>query len=188
MNGASAPPSFRPSGKALRKFGGKGASPSFQMCPGIVSWNQVNDKSDLRVKEMELYEIIDTIQKWVRTIQEKHREEIKIEFLIEQEAYLRYVIESTNYLAELVVEPEGFHPYRFVCFEILDKRKDPLQEPYCYLDGENSSIENIVSVYKGLRRFTATRQHPWFCHPPCLPAGRLRRLPRHRRRLAAVNS
>ena len=137
---------------------------------------------------MELYEAIDTIQKWVRTIQEKHREEIKIEFLIEQEVYLRYVIESTNYLAELVVEPEGFHPYRFVCFEILDKRKDSSQEPYCYLDEENSSIENIVSVYKGLRRFTATRQHPWFCHPPCLPAGRLRRLPRHRRRLAAVNS
>ena len=54
------------------------------------------------------------------------------------------MIESTNYLAELVVEPEGFHPYRFVCFEILDKRKDPLQEPCFYLDGENSSIESIL--------------------------------------------
>ena len=93
---------------------------------------------------MKLYEIIDTIQKWIRTIKEKYCEEINIEFLIEQEDYLRCIIESANYLAELVVEPEGFHPYRFVCLEILDKRKDLLQEPYFYLDGENSSIENIL--------------------------------------------
>ena len=31
-------------------------------------------------------------------------------------------------------------------------------------------------------------QRPWLCHPPCLPSGRLRRLSRHRRRLAAENS
>lgn len=31
-------------------------------------------------------------------------------------------------------------------------------------------------------------QHRWLCHPPCLPSGRLRRLSRHRRRLAAENS
>ena len=31
-------------------------------------------------------------------------------------------------------------------------------------------------------------QHRWLCHPPCLPSGRLRRLPRHRRRLVAENS
>ena len=28
---------------------------------------------------------------------------------------------KSRYLAELVVEPEGFHPHRFVSFEALDK-------------------------------------------------------------------
>ena len=93
---------------------------------------------------MKLPEIIDAIQRWIETIQEKYNEEIDIEFLVEQEDYLRYVIESANYLAELVVEPKGFHPNRFVWFEILDKRKDSLQEPYFYLDGENDSVESIL--------------------------------------------
>jgi len=54
---------------------------------------------------MKLPEIIDAIQRWIETIQEKYNEEINIEFLVEQEDYSRYVIESANYLAELVVEP-----------------------------------------------------------------------------------
>ena len=93
---------------------------------------------------MKLPEIIDAIQRWIETIQKKYNEEINIEFLVEQEEYSRYVIESANYLAELVVEPKGFHPHRFVWFEILDKRKDSLQEPYFYLDGENDSVESIL--------------------------------------------
>ena len=52
----------------------------------------------------------------------------------------------------------------------------------------NCEKATIVSVYKGLRRFPATIQHPWLCHPPCLPEDRLRRLSRHLRRLAAGNS
>lgn len=93
---------------------------------------------------MELHEIICRIQKWIETINEKYNEEINIEILIEQEDYLRYIIETTNYLAELVVEPEGFHPHKFVWFQILDKRKDASQEPYIYLDEENSSAKSIL--------------------------------------------
>ena len=79
---------------------------------------------------MKLYEVIDTIQMWIRTVQEMYHGEIDVEFLVEHEDYLRYIIESTNYLAELVVEPEGFHPHRYVSFVALDKRKDLLQEPF----------------------------------------------------------
>lgn len=93
---------------------------------------------------MKLSEIIDAIQEWIRIIKGKYNKETNIEFLVEQEDYLRYIIESANYLAELVVEPKGFHPHRFVWFEILDKRKASLQEPYFYLDGENSSVESIL--------------------------------------------
>ena len=93
---------------------------------------------------MKLYEVINTIQMWIRTVQEMYCDEIKIEFLTEHEDYLRYIIESTNYLAELVVEPEGFHPHRFVLFEALDKRTDLQQKPYLYFDEKDSSIENIL--------------------------------------------
>ena len=100
---------------------------------------------------MKLYEVIDTIQMWIRTVQEMHHGEIDVEFLVEHEDYLRYIIESTNYLAELVVEPEGFHPHRYVSFVALDKRKDLLQEPYFYYDEKDSSVENILeNLNKGI--------------------------------------
>ena len=100
---------------------------------------------------MKLYEVVDSIQMWIRTVQERYRGEINVEFLMEHEDYLRYIIESTNYLAELVVEPEGFHPHRFVSFEALDKRKDSQQNPYFYFDEEDSSVENILeNLTKGI--------------------------------------
>ncbi len=100
---------------------------------------------------MKLYEVTDAIKMWIRTVQEMYRSEINVEFLTERKDYLRYIIESANYLAELVVEPEGFHPHRFVWFEALDKRKDSLQKPYVYFDEKNSSIENIIeNLSKGI--------------------------------------
>lgn len=100
---------------------------------------------------MKLYEVTDAIKMWIRTVQEMYRSEINVEFLTERKDYLRYIIESANYLAELVVEPEGFHPHRFVWFEALDKRKDSLQKPYVYFDEKNSSIENIIeNLNKGI--------------------------------------
>ncbi len=100
---------------------------------------------------MKLYEVIDTIQMWIRTVREMYHGEIDVEFLVEHEDYLRYIIESTNYLAELVVEPEGFHPHRYVSFVALDKRKDLLQEPYFYYDEKDSSVENILeNLNKGI--------------------------------------
>lgn len=100
---------------------------------------------------MKLYEVIDTIQMWIRTVQEMYHDEIDVEFLVEHEDYLRYIIESANYLAELVVEPEGFHPHRYVSFVALDIRKDLLQEPYFYYDEKDSSVENILeNLNKGI--------------------------------------
>lgn len=93
---------------------------------------------------MKLCEVIDTIQIWIKTVQEMYCDEINIEFCTEHKDCLRYILESTNYLAELVVAPEGFHPYRFVSFQALDKRKDTLQEPYFYYDEEDSSMESIL--------------------------------------------
>ncbi len=93
---------------------------------------------------MKLYDLIDAIYMWIRTAQEMYRGKISVEFLVEHEDYLRYIIESANYLAELVIEPEGFHPHRFVLFEALDKRKDSLQKPYFYFDEKDSSIESII--------------------------------------------
>lgn len=93
---------------------------------------------------MEMYEVLDTIQMWIRTVQERYRGKINVEFLVEHEDYLRYIIESTNFLAELVIEPEGFHPRCFVFFEILDKRKDSLQKPYFYFGEKDSSMDNIL--------------------------------------------
>lgn len=93
---------------------------------------------------MNLHEVIDTIQIWIKTVQDMYCDEINIEFCAEHRDYLRYILESTNYLAELVVEPEGFHPYRFVSFLALDKRKDTLQKPYFYYDEEDSSVESIL--------------------------------------------
>ncbi len=105
---------------------------------------------------MELYEVIDKIQTWITTVQTMYSGKINVEVLMENEDYLRYIIESTNYLAELVVEPEGFHPHRFVSFEALDKRKDPLQEPYFYVDGKGSSMESILeNLNKGIQYIVA---------------------------------
>ena len=100
---------------------------------------------------MELYEVTGSIQMWIRAVRELYRGGINVEFLMEHEDYLRYIIESTNYLAELVVEPEGFHPHRYVSFVALDKRKDLLQEPYFYYDEKDSSVENILeNLNKGI--------------------------------------
>ena len=100
---------------------------------------------------MELYEVTGSIQMWIRAVRELYRGGINVEFLMEQEDYLRYIIESTNYLAELTVEPEGFHPHRFVLFEALDKRKGPLQKPYFYFDEKDSYMENILeNLNKGI--------------------------------------
>lgn len=101
---------------------------------------------------MELSEVIEGIQSWIRMVQENYRGKINIEFLVENENFLRYIIENENYIAELVVEPEGFHPHRFVWFEALDKTKDlALQEPYFYMDKKEDYMENILeNINKGI--------------------------------------
>ncbi len=100
---------------------------------------------------MNLHEVIETIKTWLKIVREKYRGQIDVEFLTECEDYLRCCIESRYYLAELVVEPEGFHPHRFVSFEALDKRKSHEQEPYFYYDDEDSSMEDILeNLDKGM--------------------------------------
>ena len=48
--------------------------------------------------------------------------------------------------------------------------------------------KTCIGVQGATAVFGRAMQHRWLCHPPCLPSGRLRRLSRHRRRLAAENS
>ena len=56
-------------------------------------------------------------------------------------------------------------------------------------DAGGVGLKNIsIGVQGATAVFGRAMQHRWLCHPPCLPSGRLRRLPRHRRRLAAENS
>lgn len=41
--------------------------------------------------KMDLHDVIPAIQTWIRMVQEKYRDEINIEFLVEQKDYLRYI-------------------------------------------------------------------------------------------------
>ncbi|MFV0399395.1 MAG: hypothetical protein ACK5LX_02095 [Oscillospiraceae bacterium] len=93
---------------------------------------------------MEFSQLVDKMKKWIREIPLQYQGKVSVEFLAEKENFLRYIIESNNYLAEAVVEPKGFHPYRYVSFTALDKRKEVTQQDaYYYYDDVNSSCSDI---------------------------------------------
>lgn len=94
---------------------------------------------------MEFEQLISNIMDWIRDTQDKYKEKLNIEFIKEEASFLHYIIESKSYLAEIVIEPKGFHPHRHVWFEALDKNKDISQIPYIYVDDENASLTDILN-------------------------------------------
>ncbi len=60
---------------------------------------------------------------------------------------LRFLWETTTYLAELIVCRGECSPYRCVSFQLLDLRRDMDQAlVYCYHDREDSSTEEILAA------------------------------------------
>lgn len=71
---------------------------------------------------------------------------IGVELLADEECFLRYIIETKHYLAELVIEPDGFHPHRHVSFTAFDlDREDTSSYAYCYYDDEGSTEDDIFN-------------------------------------------
>ena len=96
---------------------------------------------------MEFKELICIIKKWIRNVEIENSNILVVEFVHEEDCFLYYNLESRQYIADLVIEPEGFHPHRYVLFQALDKTKDIHQNAYLYLDNQKSSVSDIV---KGL--------------------------------------
>ena len=94
---------------------------------------------------LEFEQLVDVIMNWIRSVRDNNKEKLMIEFIKEESLLLRYDIESKNYLAEIIVEPEGFHPHRYVWFQALDKNKDASQKPLFYMDEHDSSLNDILN-------------------------------------------
>ncbi|MDE7298925.1 MAG: hypothetical protein K2N94_08855 [Lachnospiraceae bacterium] len=83
---------------------------------------------------------------WIRQVNLMYHGKIGVELLADEEYFLRYIIETKHYLAELVVEPDGFHPYRHVSFTAFDlDREDTSSYAYCYYDDEESTEDDIFN-------------------------------------------
>ncbi|MBD5470573.1 MAG: hypothetical protein HDR19_05535 [Lachnospiraceae bacterium] len=93
-----------------------------------------------------LENLIRRTKQWIRQVNLIYQGKIGIELLVDEEYFLRYIIETKHYLAELVIEPDGFHPYRHVSFTAFDLgREDTSSYAYCYYDNEESTEDEIFN-------------------------------------------
>lgn len=101
----------------------------------------------------ELEQLIHSVKLWIQHSCAACGDRLAVEKIADEQFFLRYILETGRYLAEIIVEPAGFHPHRHVAFTALDKEKEPSQPyAYCYYDGENSSPEEIFQNFDdGLR-------------------------------------
>ncbi|MBS6956004.1 MAG: hypothetical protein KH230_22560 [Enterocloster asparagiformis] len=107
-------------------------------------------------KSVVLTQLVSNVKLWVQQIREAYGDKISVENLADEADFLRYIMETDRYMAELVVEPAGFHPHRFVWFAALDKEKDPSQQyAYSYCDDGDSSLSDIFrNLNKGVELIT----------------------------------
>lgn len=90
---------------------------------------------------MEFEKILGAVREWAGSVH------FPAEVLRDDPEGLRIIWETEEYLAELIVCRAGYAPYRWVCFTILDVRREPGQEPvYCYYDQEDSSVSEVLAA------------------------------------------
>ncbi|MCM1045988.1 MAG: hypothetical protein NC417_10805 [Candidatus Gastranaerophilales bacterium] len=93
-----------------------------------------------------LKNLIHRTKLWIQQIDFIYHGKIKIELLVDKEYFLRYLIETKHYLAELVIEPDGFHPHHHVSFMAYDlEGKDTSSYAYCYYDDKESTEDDIFN-------------------------------------------
>ena len=83
---------------------------------------------------------------WMQQVQSTHHRDIQVEQLADEPCFLRYIIETDYYLAELVIEPEGFHPHHHVELTALALEGEDISSyAYCYYDSEESTEDDIFA-------------------------------------------
>lgn len=94
---------------------------------------------------LQVEQVISEVSDWLSNISEQYHDSLKINITKANTKVLLVDFENDNYLAQLVVEDIGFHPYRFCSFSVLDVNQDSYQkDAYCYYDNENSNMHEIL--------------------------------------------
>lgn len=101
---------------------------------------------------MDFYQLIDEVKLWIRVIKIKYASHLTVKCVSEEKNMLRYIINSKNYIAELLVEPDGFHKHRYVSFTAMRLDDDVSnQDSYFYFDNDKSTLEDIMkNLEKGV--------------------------------------
>lgn len=101
---------------------------------------------------MDVQKLIKNTKDWMRRTATQYEGQIAIELLNDEPEFLRFWLDTGHYLAELIVEPEGFHPYRHVAFTVLDTLGEGKNYAYCYYDEANETEEAIFEqLEEGIR-------------------------------------
>lgn len=94
---------------------------------------------------MTLESVMSEIHNWYECISRQYIGVINFQIDKNEKDMFIVNLETDRYIAQLVVENIGFHPHRFVSFNVLDVEKDVKQEyAYCYYDSEKDSISDII--------------------------------------------
>ena len=90
--------------------------------------------------------VMNEIHKWCEKITRKYAGFIKYEIEKDEKNIFIVNFNTNRFMAQLVVDNIGFHPYRFVSFVILDMERDIYQQPsYVFYDDENNSVSDIIA-------------------------------------------
>lgn len=107
-----------------------------------------------------LENIIRRTKGWIRQAALTYHGTIAVEYLAEEECFLRYILETKHYLAELVVEPDGFHPHCHVQFTAFDlDAVDTTSYAYCYYDDEESTEDDIFGHLDEAVSYIVSHRH-----------------------------
>lgn len=100
--------------------------------------------------------VIKAVREWFAFISNNYKNIINFEIAADNKDVFIVDFDTNRYIAQLVVENEGFHPHRFVSFIALDIEKDIFQkDAYSYYDNNESTIDEIIEqLNKGISFIT----------------------------------
>lgn len=100
----------------------------------------------------QISDIIKFVRIWVASVDDKYKNFLNTEILVDKELSYRVVFELKNCMVQIIVDEPNFAPYENIAFEALGMKDDNIDNIYFWYDNGNESVSEILfQLNKGIK-------------------------------------
>lgn len=95
-------------------------------------------------QEINIESIIENVKIWIKNVQTKYDNFIKIETITDEDKVYRAILNINSYMAQIVIDDQDFAPYNHIAFEIVGMENGKANMIYCWYDNGENDINTII--------------------------------------------